>query len=236
MTGRDAITAALRLIGALAPGESLDATEATDGLATLNRMISSWSNEGLMIHAISRETPLTLTVSDGTITMGASGNITNRAQKIEAALIRDESSTPAVEFPVRILSIDEWAAIPSKDSEATYPTDLYDDGAYPQRILYLYPVPSAAHKLVLFTRRILTEIATLDTSISLPPGYEEAIVFNLCIRFAPEYGKSVSGEVATIANESKAAIKKANSQPAYLRVDDALLPSGGRFNIYTGGS
>lgn len=236
MTGRELVTAALKKLGVIAPGESLASAEAVDALAELNRMISSWSNESLLIHAVVRETPLTLTVSDATYTMGTAGSFTNRPQSIDSALIRDETSSPAVEYPVRLLTLDEYTAIPAKDSEADYPTDLYDDGGYPLRTLTLYPVPSAAHKLVLFTKRILTEIATLDTSLSVPPGYEDAMVYGLAIRLAPEYGKTVSQEVALIATESKANIKRANMKTPLMRVDPAISTGIGRSNIFTGGS
>ena len=132
------------------------------------------------------------------------------------------------------MSVDEYAAISDKSVQADYPTDLYDDGGYPQRTLTLYPVPSAAKSLVLFTKRALTSISTLDTSVSLPPGYEDAIVYNLAVRYALEYGRAVPDVVVILAAESKASIKKANIRPSYLRVDSALMAAGGSFNIYTG--
>lgn len=230
MTGRDLVSASLRLIGAVAPGETPAASEATDGLAALNRMISSWSTEELIIHAVTAETPLTLTVGDGTVTMGTAGDITTRPLSIEAAVIRDGTTDLP---PMRLLTLAEYAAIPDKSTQSTYPTSLYDNGGYPLRTLTLYPVPSAAKSLVLFTKRELTQIATLDTAISLPPGYEEALVYNFAIRIAPEYGKVVPDAVALIAVESKASVKRANIKPAYLRCDPALVASGG-FNILTG--
>lgn len=230
MTGRDLVTASLRLIGAIAPGESLAAAEATDGLAALNRMIDSWSNEGLIVFATTEESPLTLTPSDGTITMGASGDITTRPLSIERALIRDG----LIDMPLEIRSMEEYARIPDKSTTSTYPYFLYDDGGYPQRTLKLYPVPSAAKSLILFTKRALTQIASLITDLSLPPGYERALVFNGAIDLAPEYGKSVPAEVLKGAEESKTNIKRTNHKPKYLQVDDAMVSKGGRFNFNTG--
>lgn len=232
MTGRDLVYASLRLIGASAPGESLDASEATDGLAALNALIDSWSNEGLIIHTVTAETPYTLTPSDGTITVGASGNITTRYQSLESALIRDGTLDLP---PLRLLTLEEYAAIPDKSTQATYPLCLYDDGGYPQRTLTLWPVPSAAKALVLFTKRALTQISTLDTSISLPPGYERALKYNLAIDLATEYGRTVSAEVATTATESKAAIKRANLKPRYLSTGGIPAGSQGTYDINTGG-
>lgn len=235
MTGRDLVSASLRLIGALAPGETLAAQEATDGLSALNRMISSWSTENLLIYARVRN-ELTLVAGTASYTVGTSGNLnTSRPVRIEEALLRDETQSPAVEYPVRILSLAEWTAIRAKATSSDIVTALYAEGTYPLETLNLYPTPSAAHKLVLWSLKPLTAIATLDTAVSLPEGYEEALVYNFSIRLAPEYGRAVPDSVAVIAQESKAAIKRANHKPSYLRADDALF-GGSSFNILTGES
>jgi hypothetical protein len=231
VTGRDAVTAALKAIGALASGESLEASSATDGLAEMNRMLGTWSNQKLLIHAITQETPLTLTGGDSTVTMGTSGDITTRPIAIEKAVIRDGST----DYPVDILTLEQYASIPDKSTQSTYPTALYDDGGYPQRTLTLYPVPSAAKSLVLWTKRALTSIASLDTSVSLPPGYEDAIVYNLAVRLAPHYGRPLDAMIVKLADDGIACIKRANHRPMYLTVDSALRSRGGRYNINTGG-
>jgi hypothetical protein len=231
VTGRELITASLRLNGAIASGESLAAAEATDGLAAFNRMLDSWSIEGLIVYALTQETALTLTAGDATYTLGTSGDITTRPVDIEKAIIRDGTS----DYPVNILSLDEFARIPNKSIQSTIPECLYEDGGYPQRTITLYPVPSAAKQLILFTKRPLTAL-TLDGTISLPPGYERALVFNGAVELAPEYGKPVDPKVEAIAIKSKRAIKNANHRTRYLSVDDALLNRSGSFNFDTGGS
>lgn len=235
MTGRDLVTASLRLIGVIAPGESLPADEATDALAAINRMLGGWSTEGLLIHANTRE-QFSLTSDDGSYTMGASGDFsTTRPMEILEAFIRSEAFSPALDYPpLKHLSLSEWSAIHQKEAGTGIPHSFYEDGGYPLRTLYLYPEPSASLYLVIHSKKQLTEIATLDTSLSLPPGYERALVYNGALELSPEYGKVVPDVVAMIAMESKAGVKRMNIQPAYLRCDDALVPSGG-LNIYTGG-
>lgn len=229
MTGRDVVSAALRKIGALAPGETLVASEASDGLSELNRMLATWSTDGLTIYAITEESPLTLTPGDSTVTLGASGDITTRPQKIEKALIRDGST----DYPVHILTLEEYARIADKTVQSTYPHSLYDDGGYPQRTIKLYPVPNAAHSLVLFTKRALTAIASLATEISFPPGYEDALVYNLAVRLAHEYGRPLDAVVLELASISYAGIKRSNHRPSYLQCDPAVAVRGA-FDINTG--
>lgn len=237
MTGRDLISASLRLIGATAPGESLAASEATDGLAALNRMISSWSTEPLLIYSRVRDS-LTLVVGTQSYTMGTGGtHSVSRPVQVHEAAVRNETVSPAVEIPVAILSLAEWQAIPAKATSGEYPTGIYLEGTFPYETVNVYPKPSVAHKLITWSSKVISSISTLDTSVSLPPGYEEALIYNLALRLAPEYGRPVSAEVATVAMETKASIKRLNHRPAYM-VPDAIPASGAggaRFDVNTGG-
>lgn len=236
MTGRELVSAALKKIGALAPGESLAAQEASDGLAECNRMLGSWSTERLLVYARNRETPFTLTASDASVTIGSSGDINvSRPQSIDQATIQD-ASTSIESAPLRLLTESEYAAIPDKTTQATYPTALYDDGGHPLRTLTLWPVPSAAHKLVLYTLRPLSSISTLDTTISLPPGYEDALVYNLAVRLAPEYGRPIAADLVALAMETKGNIQRANQRVHLLRVDALPVSGAGSFDIYSGDS
>jgi hypothetical protein len=130
MTARDIITGALKKIGALASGETLSASEASDGLAELNRMLGSWRTEGSLVQ--------------------------------------------------------------------------------------------------------ISEIADLSDELSLPDGYADALVYNLAVRLAPDYGRMVPDMVVMAAIESMATIKRTGHRPSYLKVDDGLLPHGQTYNILTG--
>lgn len=224
----------MRLIGAVAPGESVPASEATDGLATLNRMLDSWSNESLIIHAPVREV-FSITASDGSYTMGTGGNFdTPRPIGIDRVTVKKTSGSTVIEYPVRIIrNAEEWSRIRQKELLTPYPEYVYLEETFPLTTLNLYPVPSASDSLVIYSRKPLSQVSTIAADLSLPPGYSRAIIFNLAIDLAPEYGRSTSQEVASIAMESKAAIKRTNDKPGYLRVDSALTSKGG-FNIFTG--
>lgn len=234
MTGRELVTASLRLIGAVAPGESLNAAEATDALAAVNRMISSWSLESLMIYTRVRE-EFTLTANDQSYTMGSGADFnTTRPVKIEEATIELQNQSPMVEVPLRILrNAKEWSEICAKESTAEVSQYLYVYGSYPNETLELYPKPTYAHKLVLYSWKPLTAIASLTDSLSFPPGYERALVYNAAIELSPEYGKPVSDAIALVAVDSKAAIKRQNHKPEYLKCDSALV-SRGHYDINLG--
>lgn len=235
MIVRDLISAALRKIGAIAPGENMSAQEAMDALGELNRMLSSWSTESLIIFAkIREEFALTPDVSKYTMGPGADFS-TIRPIQIVAAGFRLGSNPPGLEIPVKVIqTANEWAEVCNKDFSAGFPLYLMVEGTYPVQTLDVYPKPASAGLLSVYSERALESLGDLDSDVILPAGYEQAIVYGLAIQLAPEYGRPVTAEIATIANDSKANIKRSNEKANFLRVDAALLPVGER-NIYTGG-
>lgn len=231
MTARDLINASLRLIGAIAPGETVSADEAFDGLSTLNRLIDSWSTEKLLIYQITKE-DFTLVAGTQSYTIGSGGDFdTVRPIEIREALIRSGSS----EYKLDILSLDRWASIIQKGISSEIPIAIYLDGAYPLNNLSVYPKPSAEVTLVLYSLKQISSISSLDSTLSLPPGYERALIYNFAKEVSPEYGMQVNQLVFETANESKANIKRANHRPSYLSADSALTANNS-FNFVGGGS
>ena len=233
MTGRDLVTASLRLIGAIAPGESITGAEASDGLASLNRLIDSWSNESLILYADTIE-DFNLVAGTDSYTIGPSGDFnTVRPLAYNFAKLKMTNTTPNTEYPLRIATLEEWTLIRQKGLSSNIPNTVFFDVSYPLDTIRLYPVPSTVNKITLYTSKQLSSISSLDASISLPPGFERALVFNFALEIAPEYGKQPSELILKSATESKASIKRTNHKELHLRVDDALL-GGGYYNIYIG--
>lgn len=232
-TARDIIKGSLRLIGAIASGENPSASELSDGLDTLNEMLDSWSNESLLIHAKIRET-FPLVGGKQSYSMGPSGDFdTSRPQRIENALLQDSSASPQYETPIKILVQDQWAAIPIKDISTSIPTELYVEDTYPLAALNFWPIPSEAKNVVLYSWKPLTNFATADTTITLPPGYLKALRYNLALELSPEFGREPSALIVNSAVESKANIKRMNIKPMFLKIDSGLL-RGKAFDWRTG--
>lgn len=220
------------MIGAIAAGETPTSSEASDALETMNAMLDSWSIEGLMLYAREIE-EFTLTAGQASRTMGTGGNFsTTRPIKIEQAAIRTTDTDP-IDYPLKIATLEEWARIASKSSDSSIPHTIFVENTVTYVTIYFYPVPTVAYKFLVYSWKPLATIATLDTSVTLPPGYDRALVSNLAIELAPEYGKAVPAEIAKIASESKESIKITNSKPQIMAADPGVV--GGRsFNIYTG--
>lgn len=220
-TVRDLLKGSLRLIGAISPGETPSAQEQVDALSALNDMLDSWSIEKLMIYGIVRE-ELSLVAGTQSYTIGAGGTFnTTRPIHIERATIENQSANPTVETELDILTTEEWAAITVKDLTADVPRKLYVEKGASLDTLYFWPKPSAANKFVPYSKKALTTLAVGDT-VTFPPGYAEAIRYNLAVKLAPEYGKELSPLILQGAIDGKALIKKMNIRPFYLGTDEAL--------------
>jgi hypothetical protein len=70
----------------------------------------------------------------------------------------------------------------------------------------LWPAPPAGSTLDVFSLKPLTAFNSLSDTINLPPGYEQALRFNLAGVLAPEYGSALPPEYVAAATEAKAAV------------------------------
>lgn len=202
-TASDIIRRSLRLIGAIAGGETPSSTEEADALQVLNAMLDSWNTESLAVYALRDET-LTLTGA-ASYTIGGGGALdTARPVKIEAAYERLSDN----DYHVKLASADAWYRLAAKSTSGDVAEWLYYEPSYPLGTLYLYPKPTTG-VLHLVTRVPFAAYSATD-SLALPPGYQDAITYHLAIRLAPEYGRPVTPEIAALARAAKDNIQRVN--------------------------
>lgn len=230
-TVRDLITGSLRLIEEIGAGQTISAEDASDGLSSLIAMLDSWSIQGGTIYSETIESFNLTGATSYTIGSGGVFN-TTRPSKIRAATYT-LSGADVYEESLEILSMEEYAY--QKDKTITgYPRRMYYDGGYPLGTIYLHPIPSSGI-LKLFSEKSLTNYTSINDSITLPPGYERALRYNLAVELAPEYGKQASQTVMMVAFESKNFIENKNREndKDTMVVDDAIMGQS-TFNIYSG--
>lgn len=218
---------ALRLIHAVDPGENLEAAEAQDGLEVLNAMLDSWRLDGLMAYDIERVV-FSITASTQSYTLGPGGTWsttalfgagTTRPVKIHHLGLLDTSSDPDLETPMEPMSNAEYQALRLKGTTSSWPTRYNYSPSVPLGTVFLWPSPTVNRSVAAYLWRSLTKWATVQTNLTLPEGYEEAIVYNLCPRLAPEYGVSTSIEVLALARDMKALVMQHNAEPVVLMLD-----------------
>lgn len=231
MTARDLIKGSLRLIGAIATGENPSAAEEVDALASLNGMLDAWSVKGFLIYQNVREV-FPFVGGQATYTVGPTGNFnTTRPLIINKAMVLYADT----ETELEILTSAKYAEISDKSIQSNIPEYLYCDGGYPLENYSFYPVPSEANSVVIYSKKILTNIANASDELNLPPGYERALRYNLALEIAPEYGRDPSAIVAKTAMDSIVELQRQNTEAAYLTSDAFGLSSRRTdFNILSG--
>lgn len=224
-TAQTVITRALRLLQVVGSGVTPDANALADGLTALNAMLEGWRNQP---QAAWTTDEITGSINPGQqgYTLGPSGQINNTrpVQIKNARLVLN-----GVNYPLQIITQDQWAMIRVQALSSNIPRYVYPTGDYPLITLNLWPVPSQSAQIVLGVIHPFSGYAALGDTVSLPPGYEEMMTYQLAIRLAPEFGVSASAEVVKIAKESLADIKRMNHEPTTANLG---LGGGRKYNIY----
>lgn len=224
-TALSIVTSAMRKAGILTKTESPSADEAQSGLEVLNDIVASNANDNLFVYARTLESfALSGGVSDYTIGTGGVFN-TERPVFISEAYVR----VGTIDYPLIIISDNSYAGIDIK-SLSSIPYWMNYTNAYPLATIKLYPVPSAGWTLFILSEKKLSEF-TLYQEISLPPGWTRYLKNQLALELGPEYGQSVPPEIAAVAAEAMAAIKRG---AARVRTMDNPIYDGGRRNVFTG--
>lgn len=222
------INRALRLNGKLGAGRTPSSNDTADVLVALNAMLDSWRNERLMVYAISEVTH-TLTVGDASYSIGSGGDIdTTRPVKIEDAFMREND----IDYPIRIITdVHEWNSIADKTTTGNIVEYLYYNPGMSTGTVNIYPVPTVANVIHLSLWTPLTAFSAATDTVTLPPGYERALAFNLAVEISPEYGEGITPLTVQIAKESKGAIKRVNRPSMDVNTELSLMFSPGRANI-----
>lgn len=228
-TALDLISAAMRHIKVIDPDEEPGNSEAQDGLSDLNAMLDSWWNESLAVYQLLQENfSLPSGVSSRTIGTGAQFN-TTRPVRIVSAFARLSN----VDYPIDVIQAEEYDSI--QDKTVTGPPDkLFYDPAYPTGTIYFYPVPDVAYTLYIRTYKRLQSFTNLTTDLSLPPGYQSAIEWNLALEIWDDYKSGdPPGNAVRKAAMYKWNLKRINKRSFPVAVEVASMNRPG-FNILRG--
>jgi len=222
----DLITSAARLAGIVFKSEALDADEAQDGLESLNDMLASWTTDSLMVTGRTWESFSITGAASYTIGTGGTLN-TVRPTAIKAAFIRSGD----IDYWMNPVTDEQYESITFKNFNSPFPDYFSYDNGYPLGKIRLYPKLSPSAELHLLNEKPLTEFASINTSVDLPPGWKRAIRYNLAVEIAGEYGVEPPALVVKIAGDSLGSVQKAIALNRPLK----YMPKGPRpRNIYTG--
>lgn len=197
-TALDMIREALLSLRVIQENEPVPAGAANDCLNSLNMMVDSWNNEGLMTFcdqtqqlAYPPQTPAPGDPYQLTIGLGGDFNCQRPPALIRTWVLQNNSQGNIL--PQWLVTQGQFDAIRQKPSSSSYPTYAWYDPQSPLGILKLWPNPDQSpggYIQVIRFRTYLAAFASLTSSVTgLPPGYTEAIVENLAGRVAPKFGR-----------------------------------------------
>ena len=235
-TARDLVTLALKEAGVLGVGQTALAEDISDGFTLLRRMLAQWQKKRWLI-------PMLIDVkADGNdlvsnpIGVGEYWN-TPRPDKLQAAyfVLKDSEPNP-VSYPLALIwSYEDYSKIALKELDS-FPRGVFYDGAFPTGNIFVWPIPSDRYEIHLIIKGQLgfPDDTGLDSEFELPPEYEEAIHYNLCIRLCSMYQYPVNPVQAGLAKLALNTIKVANAQIPTLDMPRSLrFGRGGGPNIFT---
>ncbi len=105
VTRDDIIKRALRLIGALAQGETPTSDQTTEAALALNGLVKAWQVDGMPLWAV-KTYAITLTDSVGTYRIGV-GQTVNTPKPLKVLQAFNHDTNSDVDIPMRILTHQE---------------------------------------------------------------------------------------------------------------------------------
>lgn len=241
----------MRAINAIGQGVQLQGNDVVVAFEVAQMMFDAWAAKRITIYQQLRYVFPLLANQGGplnpyTIGLGGDFNVA-RPIWIPNANLNCLTTTPPFEYPLAIFLPDEYAQIAIKDMASAMATGIFFNGRYQNTgpdtglgEVFLYPVPNGQMplELVLYLPVPMNGFADIaDTEYNFPPGYKEAIKYQLAKRLAAEFGKAWSAENENLAVEAFAIIQRDNVPIPNLRSDYGIPgtnAASGMYNWRTG--
>ena len=219
VTGRDLVSESLSRAGVLVQGEALNVDDLTTALASLNTMLDEWSLERLFIYGTYVDT---LTMSPNVAAYSSSQLASGQrpSNKPLAINVRYPGvSASTIDYPVEVVGEKVYQDLVLKATPGI-PSRCWVNMTEPHMAFTFWPVPYAA-----FTARFSVwgylggGVITLDTALTLPPGYRALIVDNLACRVCVDFGKEPNALLDASARRLVAKVKRSNTEPREMKTE-----------------
>ena len=223
MVTADLVRATLRLIGAISSSETPNADESSDALEALNLMLGSWGASRFLSASTGKVTKTMTGATSYTIGTGGDINTTR-----PTALYVVTYTTGGIDYNVEVIDYSDYQKIGLKTVSGTIPDFIALKPDNPLSTIYLYPIPTTG-TLTLDSVRPATDL-TLADDLPYPPEWIRALKFNLAVELSPEFGFTISPELAVLAKESKEIVMRSMVTVPKARFDPLLYSNRGGGN------
>lgn len=231
----------LRELGIYQPGQALSAADGDFGLTRLNQLFDNWNAQKEAVWVEEFKT-FTFVPNQQDYTIGPSGAdftvANNRPVDIDGGNVLLNNVSPVVSNPLNVRDYQWWLNLTVRAVTTTFPTDVYYEPGWPNGTLHFWPKPTAAYGLELVMRNTLATV-TITQSVTMPPGYQNAIMLTLAEDIAAAYtGAEAPAPTVKKAQQARARIYRNNDFTPRITTQDAGMPSTDRnrsaFNYRTG--
>lgn len=215
----------------------LDANALSLGMRFLNRMMDQWSAEfaplfNLIDGFTGAPTPgWVLTPGQSIYTIGPVNLLGVRPTTISEVYLLDGNN---VSYYLANITADEYARLVYKVAPGR-PDRYYINFNEQTVVITFYPTPAYTDQVHCMYQDRMQLFANASTVVNLPPGYEEALVYNLGLRLMPALGVPITQDIKDRAGWSKNVITQANTN-IYMLQNPMPTMKKRFFNILTGGT
>lgn len=232
----DLLRSSFRCIGSLRVGFGYSPSELVDGLFVLNAMLDSWVTDELNGYCTLTQS-FTFNAAQESYSIGPGGDFnTGRPVKIldpAVYLVMTNPSQPLHER-LQVINTQQFEEIVLPLTASTIPQRLYYNPTYPLGTLKLWPVVvNTSDKLLLSSWQPIAGDITDETArFSVPPGYLDAVRYNLAVRLAMEWDKPLKEGVEKLAIEALAKIQRLNAPTPQMDVNGGVMPARSGYGYF----
>ncbi|MBB2159353.1 hypothetical protein [Gluconacetobacter sacchari] len=140
------------------------------------------------------------------------------------------SGVQPIDYSMTLIpSYEDYASMGLK-ALATWPSMAHYNPAWPAGEFRPWPIPTGGRwELHILYKQPLVANLTINSVISLPPEYWDAIMWSLAARMAPSYGQEASPTVVAAAKAALTTIRSSNTQVPILGMPAILSPMANPF-------
>jgi hypothetical protein len=238
LTAGDICLKAAQMLGVYDAQTPLTDSDAQLLLDLLNSMMDEWSNYTLACYEILEQSVM-LVPGQNQYTIGPGGQINaTRPLKIltdpGTAYVQDSNGN---NYPMQVVPKDKWNLYSNRSSlvNSNFPDVLYYDPQFPLGVINVMPYPNIAYEMFFDSMAQLGEFSNLNTTVSLPPGYNIAMFSNLAVLSKPFFlDAQLPPEIIQTAARTLGAVKRTNIRDIYALYDQEIVSSAQiSYNVYT---
>ena len=217
LTAYHLIYDALRKVGVVSLGDTVDAAVSEEALRLLNTIRAEWS---ISIKVNKRFDELyTVTGPKQFITLGTTtdpntnlpvnGDIAKRPAVIEKVVICQGAPQSNLNIDLPIYTYNEYRSMSAQNLSAI-PNFCYVDNQFPYSNVYFYPGLNAGWTVRVIGVDYMTEYTNISDELVDPPEYFNGLACNLALRLAQNYGATPGEGLVAQANSAMKHIKEHN--------------------------